>query len=128
MRIGAYEERLKWDFEIGHTLEDYQGAVCAQADPDAWFPDSSYTADNKRALAMCTDCPIRLACLQGAVERREEFGTWGGHTQTALRELFRSPVEGPCLPPLWGVTSLETASPATNGTPDEHHGPHRQAA
>lgn len=27
---------------------------------------------------MCTDCPVREACLQGALERKEPWGVWGG--------------------------------------------------
>jgi WhiB family redox-sensing transcriptional regulator len=30
------------------------------------------------AKAICTDCPLRVPCLDGAKERREPWGVWGG--------------------------------------------------
>ena len=30
------------------------------------------------AKALCQDCRIRAACLEGALERREPWGVWGG--------------------------------------------------
>ena len=27
---------------------------------------------------MCLDCPLRIECLNGALERREPWGVWGG--------------------------------------------------
>jgi WhiB family redox-sensing transcriptional regulator len=30
------------------------------------------------AKALCVDCPLRQACLDGALERREPWGVWGG--------------------------------------------------
>jgi len=49
---------------------------CWGADPDLFFAESP--ADVERAKAMCLDCPIRLSCLAGALERREPWGGWGG--------------------------------------------------
>jgi WhiB family redox-sensing transcriptional regulator len=31
-----------------------------------------------RAKAMCALCPLRFECLQGALEREEPWGVWGG--------------------------------------------------
>ncbi len=45
-------------------------------DPDLFFAESP--ADVEAAKAMCRGCPIRLACLSGARERREPWGVWGG--------------------------------------------------
>jgi WhiB family redox-sensing transcriptional regulator len=49
---------------------------CRVNDPDLWFADSP--ADVERAKALCLDCPARLACLAGALERGEPWGVWGG--------------------------------------------------
>jgi len=49
---------------------------CWGADPDLFFAESP--ADVERAKALCADCPIRLDCLTGALERREPWGVWGG--------------------------------------------------
>lgn len=49
---------------------------CRVADADLWFSDTP--AELERAKALCRDCPARLACLAGALERREPWGVWGG--------------------------------------------------
>jgi WhiB family redox-sensing transcriptional regulator len=49
---------------------------CRVEDPDLWFAD--LPAELERAKAMCLGCPARLACLTGALERREPWGVWGG--------------------------------------------------
>jgi WhiB family transcriptional regulator, redox-sensing transcriptional regulator len=45
-------------------------------DPDLFFAE--LPADVESAKALCRECPIRLACLSGALERREPWGVWGG--------------------------------------------------
>ena len=49
---------------------------CASGDPDLWFAERP--ADLDRAKAICAPCPFRVACLAGALERREPWGVWGG--------------------------------------------------
>ncbi|MHC1559762.1 WhiB family transcriptional regulator [Actinomycetospora sp. NBRC 106375] len=49
---------------------------CRRAEEDLWFSD--LPADLERAKALCGDCPVRRACLSGALERREYCGVWGG--------------------------------------------------
>ena len=49
---------------------------CWTTDPDLWFADSP--ADVEVAKALCVPCPLREACLAGALERREPWGVWGG--------------------------------------------------
>jgi WhiB family redox-sensing transcriptional regulator len=34
--------------------------------------------DILRAKAFCRACPVREACLEAALERREPWGVWGG--------------------------------------------------
>ena len=41
-----------------------------------FFSDS--VVDIARAKAMCALCPLRFECLQGALEREEPWGVWGG--------------------------------------------------
>jgi len=45
-------------------------------DPELFFAESP--SDVEQAKAMCRGCRARLACLTGAVERREPWGVWGG--------------------------------------------------
>ncbi|HEY6316041.1 MAG TPA: WhiB family transcriptional regulator [Streptosporangiaceae bacterium] len=48
---------------------------CTQA-PELFFAESPQ--DLEQAKAMCRGCRVRLACLAGALERREPLGVWGG--------------------------------------------------
>ena len=34
--------------------------------------------DIARAKAVCRTCSLRVRCLQGALERQEAYGVWGG--------------------------------------------------
>jgi len=45
-------------------------------DPELFFAESPQ--DVEQAKAMCLGCRVRLACLAGALERREPCGVWGG--------------------------------------------------
>ena len=39
---------------------------------------SDHVVDIARAKAMCALCPLSTECLQGALEREEPWGVWGG--------------------------------------------------
>jgi WhiB family redox-sensing transcriptional regulator len=54
---------------------------CWTADPDLWFAESP--ADVEAAKALCVPCPLRAACLAGALDRREPWGVWGGQLVVA---------------------------------------------
>ena len=45
-------------------------------DPDLFFAESP--VDVECAKVLCRGCPARMACLAGALERREPWGVWGG--------------------------------------------------
>lgn len=45
-------------------------------DPDLFFAESPQ--DVECAKDLCRSCPARMACLAGALERREPWGVWGG--------------------------------------------------
>ena len=49
---------------------------CRAYDAELWFAESP--ADVELAKSLCSDCPVRAACLAGALERREPWGVWGG--------------------------------------------------
>jgi WhiB family redox-sensing transcriptional regulator len=49
---------------------------CRVNDPELFFADSP--ADVEFAKTLCANCPVRLDCLNGALERREPWGVWGG--------------------------------------------------
>jgi WhiB family redox-sensing transcriptional regulator len=45
-------------------------------DPELFFAESP--DDVEFAKSLCRGCAARIACLAGAVERREPWGVWGG--------------------------------------------------
>jgi len=45
-------------------------------DPELFFAESPQ--DVEQAKAMCRGCRARIACLTGALERREPWGVWVG--------------------------------------------------
>ncbi|MBB3053416.1 WhiB family redox-sensing transcriptional regulator [Prauserella isguenensis] len=49
---------------------------CRTGDADLWFAEKP--ADLERAKTLCGECPVRSACLEGALARGEPWGVWGG--------------------------------------------------
>ena len=75
------------DYEGQAGLVGQFGSAAAQAlpmgldlpctqDPELFFAESP--SDVEQAKALCRGCRSRLACLTGALERREPWGVWGG--------------------------------------------------
>lgn len=49
---------------------------CRAFDAELFFAESP--VDVEYAKSLCQNCPIRTACLAGALERNEPWGVWGG--------------------------------------------------
>jgi WhiB family redox-sensing transcriptional regulator len=49
---------------------------CQGVDPDWFFADVPEVIED--AKRVCRPCAVRLACLSGALRRREPHGVWGG--------------------------------------------------
>jgi WhiB family redox-sensing transcriptional regulator len=63
--------------DVFHDVERLAEELpCRVNDPELFFAE--LPADVEAAKALCADCPARLACLSGALERREPWGVWGG--------------------------------------------------
>lgn len=73
---------------------DASQALCTQADPELWFPDSPAAAHGK-AVAICRACPVMQECLAWALATNEEFGIWGATTRTQRREIKRTAQQRP---------------------------------
>lgn len=74
--------------------DDWQrSALCAQTDPDLFFPDSHqprrYAEATQWAKAVCVQCPVRLDCLEYALTLTERHGIWGGLSEDELHQLDR---------------------------------------
>jgi WhiB family redox-sensing transcriptional regulator len=62
-------------------------ALCAQTDPEAFFPDKGEST--APAKQVCAACEVRADCLQEALDRGERFGVWGGCSERERRALAR---------------------------------------
>ena len=49
---------------------------CMTEEPETWFADTPDGVEFAKAL--CGTCPLRQACLEGALASREPWGVWGG--------------------------------------------------
>lgn len=64
----------------------WQGrALCAQADPEAFFPENGWSAGV--AKRVCRSCPVRADCLEHALRTDERHGIWGGLSPGERRDL-----------------------------------------
>ena len=51
-------------------------ALCAQTDPEAFFPEKG--GSTREAKKVCLGCDVRGDCLEYALAHDERFGIWGG--------------------------------------------------
>lgn len=65
-------------------------ALCAQIDPETWFPRKGHPAASRAARAICHACPVEAECLEYALRHDERFGIWGGQTEAQRRKLKRA--------------------------------------
>ncbi|ALF00488.1 WhiB family transcription factor [Mycobacterium phage Mufasa] len=65
-------------------------AICAQTDPELWFPDKGQsTRDAKR---MCMRCPLLDECRALALADRSLKGVWGGLSDRDRQRIRRQEV------------------------------------
>ena len=62
-------------------------ALCAQSDPEAWFPEAGEAAT--LAKAICGTCPVLAPCRAYALARPELRGIWGGLSERERRAARR---------------------------------------
>jgi WhiB family redox-sensing transcriptional regulator len=68
-------------------------ALCAQSDPDAWFPERGQNVN--LAKLICRRCPVRAECLDYALSGADTWqgiatGIWGGTTPRERQTLRRA--------------------------------------
>jgi WhiB family redox-sensing transcriptional regulator len=66
---------------------------CIGEDPELFFPIGSTgpaVEQTARAIAVCQDCPVRLECLEWALETCQDAGVWGGLSEEDRREIRRT--------------------------------------
>lgn len=60
-------------------------ALCAQTDPEAFFPEKG--GSTREAKKVCLQCDVRSECLEYALANDERFGIWGGLSERERRRL-----------------------------------------
>jgi len=73
------------------TPEQAEVALCAQSDPEAWFPEKG--GSTRPAKAVCAHCPIREACLEVALANGYREGVWGGASWMERKRILRDRAE-----------------------------------
>ena len=73
MHSATYAQRV--GYRPPPQWADVQQLPCS-SDPELFFAESP--EDVRRAKALCGICPVRSACLAGALQRAEPHGVWGG--------------------------------------------------
>lgn len=63
-------------------------ALCAQTDPEAFFPEKG--GSTREAKRVCSGCEVRKDCLEYALANDERFGIWGGMSERERRRLKRT--------------------------------------
>ena len=72
-------------------------AACHGAATALFFPEAD--AEPVEALEICGRCHVRAECEEYASGHAEEFGVWGGRTETARRlDRPQSDPDRPCRP------------------------------
>ena len=62
-------------------------ALCAQTDPEAFFPEKG--GSTREAKRVCQSCDVRAECLEYAIANDERFGIWGGLSERERRRIKR---------------------------------------
>ena len=80
------------DFQPSHEPTWRDDALCAQTDPDMFYPEKG--GSTREAKKTCLACPVRARhlggsgeCLDYALEHQERFGIWGGVSERERRRM-----------------------------------------
>jgi WhiB family redox-sensing transcriptional regulator len=74
-------------FDDPDQQEWQERALCAQTDPEAFFPEKG--GSTREAKLICQGCEVRAECLEYALVFDERFGIWGGLSERERRRLKR---------------------------------------
>ncbi len=70
---------------LAAELEWQERALCAQTDPEAFFPEKG--GSTREAKRTCMSCEVRVECLDYALANDERFGIWGGLSERERRRV-----------------------------------------
>lgn len=61
--------------------------ACRAYPQDWWFPRES---PDPITLDICEKCPVRVQCLEYALDNNEEHGVWGGASERRRRRIRKA--------------------------------------
>lgn len=74
--------------------DEWRGdAACRDLDTELFFENGlTEPALAQQALAkkICAECPVRVECLEFALQTNQQFGIWGGANEDERREIRRA--------------------------------------
>ncbi|MGI9018892.1 MAG: WhiB family transcriptional regulator [Euzebya sp.] len=68
--------------------------LCRDIDSAIFFPPAQFEhkpdreSREKRAKAICVECPVRSECLEWALSTREPNGVWGGYAEGERKQML----------------------------------------
>ena len=77
-------------FDDEDEQEWQERALCAQTDPEAFFPEKG--GSTREAKRICQGCEVRSECLEYALAHDERFGIWGGLSERERRRMKREAI------------------------------------
>ena len=77
-------------FDDDEPPEWQDRALCAQTDPEAFFPEKG--GSTREAKRICQGCEVKGECLEYALAHDERFGIWGGLSERERRKLKKRAV------------------------------------
>ena len=95
---------------------------CRDLPPEIFFPSDGVGVEVARRY--CAECPVKVPCLEYALENHIEHGVWGGASERERRRIARSrksiPVSSGGAPVANGATERRPAAPTSSKLPARH--------
>lgn len=67
-------------------------AKCKGLPPDFFYPTPHDLGSLKQAKQFCSDCPVRIECLEYALANHEDYGVWGGESERSRKRIRQTRV------------------------------------
>jgi WhiB family redox-sensing transcriptional regulator len=87
----------EWDWQMQGHCRAFDGA----ANSPFYHPDGERgkkrTLREDRAKAVCASCPVLERCRRHALDTKQQYGTWGGMSETERRKLLAAAKKNPAI-------------------------------
>ncbi|MEE8601916.1 WhiB family transcriptional regulator [Euzebya tangerina] len=68
--------------------------LCRTIDSSIFFPPAQFEhkpereTREKRAKAICGECPVKAECIDWALTTKEPHGVWGGYSESERKQIL----------------------------------------